>query len=306
MVIGYPIGVVAGGSIAAWLLKDDNPIALALSQSGDWRLVFIFGAVLTTLFIPLGIFLTPESPAHLASRRPPDALDKINRILKRMGHAPITELPPAEPAARVPIASLFTPGLAMTTILVTIGYFAHITVFYYVLKWTPTIVTGMGYHPSSAAGVLVWMSAGGIIGGVVFGFLAQIFGLKPMTVTAFLATTAMLVVFGRGQADLASLTLIAALAGFAIQAGIVGLYAIFAEAFPTQVRAAGTGFVIGAGRAGALLAPIIAGFLFKAGIGLQLVSTMIGSAALLAALVIAFVKLSGADAPAAAAQSKTA
>jgi MFS family permease len=213
----------------------------------------------------------------------------------------------------------------MTTILVTIGYFAHITVFYYVLKWTPTIVTDMGYHPSSAAGVLVWVSAGGILGGAAFGFAAQRFGLKPMTMLAFFVTTATLVIFGLGAPDLpsfsfalrgipiafaggafAGLCLIAALAGVAIQAGIVGLYAIFAEVFPTQVRAAGTGFVIGAGRAGALLAPVIAGFLFDAGMGLQLVSTLIGAAALLAAIAIGFVKLSGAEAPAATARSKAA
>ncbi len=44
------------------------------------------------------------------------------------------------------------------------------------------------------------------------------------------------------------------------------MYAIFAQAFPTHVRAAGTGFGIGVGRGGSVLAPIIAGYLFKDGV----------------------------------------
>jgi benzoate transport len=283
MVIGYPIGVVAGGSVAALLLR-----------GGDWRAVFQFGAIVTAVCIPLVAFFVPESIAHLASRQPRNALEKINRILARMRHPPINQLPAVQATARVPLAALFSPALAVTTLLVTIGYFAHITVFYYVAKWLPQIVVDMGFAPSAGAGVLVWMSAGGAIGGAIFGVLAQLFGLKPMTVLALVATTAMLVVFGRGSADLASLSVVAAFTGVCIQSGIVGLYGIFAEAFPTHVRAAGTGFVIGAGRAGALLSPMIAGFLFNAGLGLQFVSILIGVASLLAALMIASLKLGGA------------
>jgi MFS family permease len=42
MAAGYPIGAVVGGSIAAMLLV-----------GGDWRSVFIFGAIATACFIPL-------------------------------------------------------------------------------------------------------------------------------------------------------------------------------------------------------------------------------------------------------------
>jgi MFS family permease len=289
MVIGYPMGAVAGGAIAAMLLKD-----------GDWRSVFQFGAVATTLFIPLVVFLAPESADFLAARRPRDALGRINRTLQRMGHPRIDALPAQAPAqaSGTPIAALFSPALRATTVLVTFGYFAHILVFYYVAKWLPKIVVDMGFAPSAAAGVLVWMSAGGVAGGAILGLAAQRFGLKGVTVAALALSTAMLVVFGRGQADLAGLSMNAAAAGVFIQAGIVGLYTIFAEAFPTPVRAAGTGFAIGVGRGGALLAPILAGFLFQAGLGLQAVSIMIGAGSLIAAAAIAFVRLGAAKAEA--------
>jgi len=280
MVIGYPLGAIIGGSIAALLL-----------QGGDWRPIFLFGAAATALFIPLVAFIAPESPAHLASRQPADALARINQTLKRMGHPAAESLPEPERPASSPIMALFSPALLATTVLVTLGYFAHILAFYYVAKWLPKLVVDMGFNPSEAAGVLVSMSIGGVIGGLFWGVIAQRFNLKRMTVGVLVLSAAMLVVFGRGQAELGGLSLIAGLAGFVLQGGIVGLYTILAEAFPTPVRASGTGFVIGVGRGGALLAPIVAGFLFQAGMGLQFVSVLMGAGSLVAAGAILMLRL---------------
>jgi len=96
----------------------------------------------------------------------------------------------------------------------------------------------------------------------------------------------MVAVFGRGQANLAQLSLICAIAGFFTNAGVVGLYGIFAQVFPTHVRATGTGFAVGFGRASAWLSPIIAGYLFHAGYGLGFVSVAMGAGSLVAALAL--------------------
>ena len=52
-------------------------------------------------------------------------------------------------------------------------------------------------------------------------------------------------------------------------------------------RAAGTGFAIGVGRGGAILAPVIAGYLFQAGWGLAAVAQTMGMGSLLAAAALA-------------------
>ena len=72
---------------------------------------------------------------------------------------------------------------------------------------------------------------------------------------------------------------------------MVGLYALFAQGFPTEVRAGGTGFAIGVGRGGAALGPIIAGLLFEAGAGLQVVAIIMGSGSLMAAVALLFLRL---------------
>ena len=73
--------------------------------------------------------------------------------------------------------------------------------------------------------------------------------------------------------------------------GIVGLYAIIAQVFPTHVRAFGTGFTIGVGRGGSVLAPIIAGFLFAAGYSLPTVALILALGSLVAAVVLLFLEL---------------
>jgi MFS family permease len=69
------------------------------------------------------------------------------------------------------------------------------------------------------------------------------------------------------------------------------MYAIFAKAFPTHVRAFGTGFAVGVGRGGSVLAPIIAGYLFTWGFALADVAMTMAAGSLAAALVLSLLKL---------------
>ena len=93
----------------------------------------------------------------------------------------------------------------------------------------------------------------------------------------------MVVWFGRGATDLDTLKTTVAVTGLFLNAGIAGMYLLFAKVFPTHVRATGTGFAIGLGRGGAVLAPVIAGYLFHAGLSLQTVALCMASGSLLAA-----------------------
>ena len=278
MVIGYPIGAVLGGTVAAQLL-----------QTSDWRSVFHFGAIVSAAFIPLVWLFLPETIPFLCQKQPRGALERINRSLARMGHSAVAVLPPVtSPTERRPMAEIFRPAMLPATLLVTLAYFLHIATFYFILKWVPKIVVDMGFAPSSAAGVLVWANVGGAVGGALLGLLARRLPLKQLTIFVLLGSVVMVGWFGRGQSDLAELSLIVAVAGFFTNAGVVGLYAIFAEVFPTPVRATGTGFAIGVGRGGAALSPVLAGLLFQAGIGLQGVALVMASGAGLAALALLF------------------
>ncbi|MGF7146817.1 benzoate transport [Sphingomonas zeicaulis] len=271
---GYPVGTIVGGSISAVLLAHYY-----------WRAVFLFGAACSALFVPLVLWRAPESIAFLMHRRPVNALARINRTLARMGQAPVTTLPAPEAAAtrKVPVVALFSPALLRPTVVLTIAYLTHIMTFYFILKWIPKIVVDMGFPAPQAAGVLVWASIGGATGSLVLGLLTGRIRVLALTIIAMLVSTALVILFGQGQSNLAGLSTVAAMAGFATNAGVVGLYALVAQAFPTSVRATATGFVIGIGRGGSALAPALAGFLFAAGYGLPTVALLMALGSVIAA-----------------------
>jgi len=281
MVIGYPLGGVIGGTIVQRLLG-----------GGTWHAVFIFGGWVTAAFIPIVWFLLPESVDFLDRRRKPGALGAINRILTRFGHDSITVLTEATAeSAQRSVMDIFKPGLIVATVLITFGYFANVTSFYFIIKWVPKLVVDMGFAPKAAAGVLTWANVGGATGVALFGLIATRVGLKALTIVTLVGSSAMVVWFGRGSPDLAALALTVAIAGFFINSAIAGYYLLFAEVFPTHVRATGTGFAIGVGRGGAVLAPIIAGYLFQAGFGLQAVATMMAMGSLLSAAALLALKV---------------
>ncbi len=285
MVIGYPLGGVFGGLVVQQLLAD-----------GTWRGIFSFGAWATAAFIPLVWFFVPETPAFLDRKRPANALAQANKTLARFGHAPAGGLSIAdEGAAKRSVSDIFKPAMIATTLLITFAYFAHITSFYFILKWVPKIVVDMGFDAKAAAGVLTWANVGGATGGAIFGLVAMRFGLKPLTIGTLIISSAAIIWFGRGSGDLATLSATVAIVGFFTNSGVVGLYALFAKVFPTHVRATGTGFAIGVGRGGAALAPVLAGYLFQAGFGLQTVAIAMGFGSVLAGIALLFLKDKQAD-----------
>lgn len=276
MVGGYPIGAIVGGSVASLLLV-----------YFDWRAVFVFGSLATATFLVLVWFWLPESIEYLMDKRPPNALERINSTLRRMGHETVDVLPEAPPKqGKAGLRKLFSPQLMTITIVLTVAYFAHIMTFYYIIKWIPKLVVDMGYDAARAGGALVWANVGGAIGALGVGLLGIRFNIRNLLIGVLLISFVMVSVFGLGQDTLLELILISAFAGIFTNGGVVGLYTLFARAFPSDVRASGTGFAIGVGRGGAALGPVAAGFLFNSGFGLLPVSMIMACGALVAAVVL--------------------
>ena len=291
-VIGYPLGGVIGGFAAqTWLLP-----------FYDWRAVFLFGAVVTAIMIPLVILFVPETTAYLMAARPSNALDRINRTLAAFGKPVLKALPALVEGAPKPKLSeiLSNPRLRPVTLMLAFGYMFHTITFYYILKWAVKIVADYppGYAQPEAASVLTYANIGGAIGGLIFGFLMKRWDIKGPTVAMLLLGIGAVTLFGSGFDSLWGWRVAAIMAMFFTNAAIVGYYAAFAIGFPAHARATGAGFVLGVGRLGAAGSPIIAGFLFKA-LGndqLLLVSFLMGLGSAAALVLFLLLPIRNADA----------
>lgn len=276
-IAGYSVGAISGGLVASALLE----------MTGDWRSVFMLGTAATAAMIPLVAFFLPESIESLIARRPAGALESVNKTLRKLGHAPVDTLPaPPEQVVKPSIGSLFSQNYARVTILLTAAYFAQILFFYYIQKWIPKIVVDLGFDAAEAGRVLVAANVGNLAGALIIGLASQRFNLRPLVAGAMLAGFLAIGAFGLAGADLTRLSITAAVAAFFVNAGVVGMYPIFAQTYPAALRASGTGFVIGIGRGGSALGPVVAGALFAGGNSLLIVSLAMGVGGLIAATMI--------------------
>lgn len=252
-VAGYPLGAIIGGIAASeWLLPDHG-----------WRAIFLFGAVVTALLIPVIAWLVPETAAYHATKR---NLNGVNQTLRAFGKEAINSLPAQPETVAKPRLTdiLSNPRLRPITLLLAVGYTFHSVTFYYILKFAVQIVADYppGYPPSEAATVLTWANVGGFLGSLSFGFVMAKLGIRWPTAFMLLVGSIAVASFGLGRETLSAWQWATIMTGFFTNAAISGFYAAFARGFPTHARATGTGFALGVGRLGAAGSPLLAGALF--------------------------------------------
>lgn len=257
MSAGYPIGATLGGLAAIGLL-----------QAFDWRAVFIFGGVLSLVLLPFIWIFLPESLEYLAAKRTPAALRQVNVILARLGKSPIDDFPPPTPADldAGPGQGVFGARLLPGTVLICLAYFCVMLTFYFVIQWTPKMLVDAGL--STAVGVSggTLMNLGGILGAVGFGVVTGWIAAQRLAPATILASFGLLVLLAFAPPQLEVLLPLGFVAGVFIFAAMTSLFAVVPLIYPARVRGAGTGVALGLGRVGAILGPIVAGYLIEAGL----------------------------------------
>jgi len=255
---GYPLGATAGGAIAAVLI----------GRYG-WRSAFQFGGVVSLLMLPAVYWGLPESLDFLITKQPPQALASLNRLLRRLKHSTVSALPAPPPLAEArsgaAVRLLWTSDLARSTGLIWLTFFFMMAGYYFVFGWTPRLLTAAGMSAQQGITSGVTLSLGGIIGTVVFAFLARGRNVQRMTRVSLLVGSALLVVFAFASTHLALALTVGIVMGGMANSAMAGLYALTPVLYPPDLRSTGMGWAIGMGRFGAILAPILTGSLVDRG-----------------------------------------
>ena len=246
---GYPVGGTLGGLIAAWLLPEFG-----------WRALFFGGAVMGALMIPIVALWLPESLVFLAQKQPAKALDRINRILHGLEHAPLDALPPA-PATETSggVMALLTTARRNNTLRLWLAFMLNSLTVYFIFSWVPKIVVdaGLPLEQGILAGLMV--NAGAVIGIPTLGYLSGTRGLRPLILTFLLLGTGCVGLYGFVGQSVPLLLSVGFLIGFFVMGGFIGLYAVAARIYPTELRTTGIGWTIGVGRIGAIIGPYLGG-----------------------------------------------
>jgi benzoate transport len=252
---GYGLGAILAG-VATGLLA--GPFG--------WRSVFVLGAVATAILFVAGLRFLPESMDYLIASRPRDALERLNRILGTIGHRPVDGLPPAgAPSRKVAFTALFSGRNAVRTVLVWIAFTAAQTTFYFASSWTPTLLleAGLSSRQGISGGVL--FSIGGVSGAVLLGVLAQRIEPRRLTGIYFTLAALALVLYSFSLGALATALVVAVLVGLLLNGTVSGINVIVPTIYPAEARATALGLGVAVSRLGAVLAPLVAGFLLQAG-----------------------------------------
>lgn len=280
---GYPAGAVLGGLIAVVLIGEFG-----------WRSVYIFGGAASALMIPIVLLYLPESIGYLIEKQPRDALEKFNAIMKRMERPPLLMLPePAEKTAtsNITVLALFSPKYFAPTALLWFAFFMCMVALYFLLSWTPTVVVDAGLSPDQGrvAGVLI--NLGGAMTMIVLGWLSTRLGLARVIRMYLLVSAVMIMIFAAVPLPTFLLMVFAFLMGLEM-AGMVGLYAVAARLYPTEIRNTGVGWAIGVGRLGAVFGPMAAGWMIAAELDRWTYFLAVAAGpATLAAIAISFIRL---------------
>ena len=254
---GYSIGATVGGAIAAILI----------GRFG-WRAAFVFGALVSTAMLPITYWRLPESLDFLVTRRPADALGKLNKLLAHMHHAVVDALPEspsAQATANASLRRLFAPALARSTMLIWIAFFFVMGGYYFVFSWTPKLLTagGMSVQQGITSGVL--LSVGGIVGTVVFAFIASAVEVRHLITSCLVAAAALMGCFAMSIDHLSVALLTGVALGAMSTSAMAGFYALTPALYGPDLRTTGMGWGIGIGRLGAIVAPLATGVLVDRG-----------------------------------------
>jgi benzoate transport len=251
---GYSMGAVLSGLAASFIIPEYG-----------WRVMFQVAGVATLAAVPVIIFLLPPSLEYLITIRPKDALTRANRILVRMGIEPLAALPETGPAPpKASVRRLLTAARRTQTLLLWLAFFMAFSTLYFLTAWIPRLTTTLGLSERLGIYAGTVFNLGAFVGVVILGSLAIRLGLRKTILIFLSSAAAIMMVFGLFSGS-AMILVLFGLIGLSMQGGFIGLYPLAARLYPVEIRATGIGWAIGAGRIGAVVGPIAAGYLMGAG-----------------------------------------
>lgn len=258
-----------------------------LIENYGWQSVF-FLAITPLILIPLILKSMPESlPALIKKGRTDEIRRIVSKILPNTRFSGDDEfvVPAEDRATSAPVAKLFTEGRAFSTIMIWTAFFMGLFMVYALSTWLTKLMAMSGYSLGSALNFVLVFNIGAICGAVTGAWLGDKFNIKYVLVIFYLLGAISLTLMGFIKS-----TELLFIAVFVVGASTLGTqllaYAYAGEFYPTAIRATGVGFASGVGRMGAIIAPILIGFVVSMKLPLEQNFMVIGVAGVLGTIAV--------------------
>ena len=250
MFSGYAVGGIMAALLGAWF-----------TPSFGWEIMFYIAGI-PLLMLPVLWLYLPESLTFLVKKQQHEKAGKIvQQISPEQNVTASTQFVLNEVhAPDASIAALFKHGRSMSTLLFWCCFFMCLLMVYALGSWLPKLMMAAGYSLGNSLMFLMAMNIGAVIGTIGGGILADRFHLKPVIIGMFLLGAVSLVGLGFNSPQVVIYLLVAAAGASAIGSSIL-LYSFVAQYYPLAIRSTGIGCASAVGRVGAIVGPIIIGFL---------------------------------------------
>jgi MFS transporter, AAHS family, 4-hydroxybenzoate transporter len=246
--------VPMGGAIAGF-------VSAALVPQYGWPILFEIGGIAPVLIALAAIVGLPESIKYMAlheSQRP-----KLVAVLQAI--EPNVEVPPhvrfviedeRQPPSSSPI-HLFGNGLAAITPLTWLLFACNLMGYFFLISWTPTLMSAAHATPAVAALSGAALQFGGTTGALTLCWWLQRHRFLAVAIMFVIAVPVVGAIGYAGVTSPAALLTMTFLAGMLVLGIQSGINVVGAMIYPTSLRANGSGWQLGIGRLGAIAGPFL-------------------------------------------------
>jgi len=237
-------------------------VAATLVPTYGWPILFSIGGVVPILLALAGLVWLPESIKYMALHE--SQRGKMEKLVAAI--SPGTAVPAN---ARFVIedekqqypgfnpAHLFKEGLALITPLLWLLFALNLMGYFFLLSWTPTLISALKLPPQAGALAGAMIQVGGTVGSLALARWVQRYRFAAITVIFVLAVPAVASIGYAGLTSQTALLIAAFLAGFCVLGIQTGINVAGALIYPTSLRANGSGWELGLGRIGSIVGPML-------------------------------------------------
>jgi AAHS family 3-hydroxyphenylpropionic acid transporter len=230
-VAGMTCGLSVGGILVA-------QTAHLMATGSGWQSVFLIGGGLPILLLPALFWLLPET-----CRAAPEDERKVHAL-----------------------RGLFGQGQGHVTIALWLVFGLTLLQLSLLLNWLPSLVIGKGLPREFGYFAATIFNLGGIVGSLLAGALCDRFGARWPMLGCF-GLMAIGYVGLSGASSPVALMAACFVCGIAVLGAQYALYGLSPRLYGDGARATGVGAAVAVGRIGAIIGPLLAGGLLKAGAG---------------------------------------